>query len=128
MTFPVPQWNSLFQLKHDQSSSYSFKIPLLLMVKQDLPPYSCVDHGDAPSQQSTKLLEQAVSDSICPWGLGGCSWPPHLSGDGPWGPPGREVCGSSAGQCFRERSEPQPSTQGLRRSLKGARGGRHHLT
>lgn len=56
---------------------------------------SCVDHGDATQQQSTKLLEPAVSNSNCPGRLGGCSWPPHLPGDGPWGPPGRWVCGPS---------------------------------
>lgn len=56
---------------------------------------SRVDHGDATGQQSTQLLEQAVSDSICPGRLGGCSWPPCLSGDGPGGPPWRQACSSS---------------------------------
>lgn len=115
-TFPLPQWNSLFQLKHNWSSPSSFQTLSVLMAKQDLPPqhlcwpWRCYSTHQTPGERCWwECLSWGVgwvlmvTSPLQGWALGA---PAVLSGG----------------------SAPQPNTQGLWWSLNGARRGKHCST
>lgn len=93
MNLPLPQ------LKHNWSSCSSFQTLLVLMAKQDLPPqelcwpWRCYSIRQAPGE---RCWWECLS-----WGLGGCSWWPPLSRDGPWDHQGGRCVAKTTSCAFR---------------------------